>query len=159
MGDEQLGRDTHLAADPRGADPRARVTLDPDEAGRAAIYHLMNAAIGPRPVAWVSTMSADGVANLAPHSYTTVFSLEPPVVGFVSVVPVGDCFLILGEVVRVHVAADVWRDGRIVPELLQPVQRLAGSTFSRIGPTFQLPRPTYADVLAGDVARLPDGVR
>lgn len=64
------------------------------------MYHLMNAAVAPRPVAWVPTLSTDGIPNLAPHSYTTVFSLELPVVGFVSV---GDCFLVPGEVVRAHV--------------------------------------------------------
>jgi flavin reductase (DIM6/NTAB) family NADH-FMN oxidoreductase RutF len=32
----------------------------------------------------VSTVAADGTLNLAPHSYTTVFSTKPPIVGFVS---------------------------------------------------------------------------
>ncbi|MGH8974926.1 MAG: flavin reductase family protein, partial [Acidimicrobiia bacterium] len=77
----------------------------------------------------------------------------------VEVVPVGNCFLVLGEVVRVHVATAVWRDGRVDPELLQPVLRLAGSMFARLGPTFSLTRPTYDDVLAGRVARLPEDLR
>ena len=61
------------------------MVLDPADTGVAGMYHLMNAAIGPRPVAWVSTRSATGVLNLAPHSYTTVFSIDPPIVGFVSI--------------------------------------------------------------------------
>src|SRR5215218_5782133 len=68
-------------------DPRPRVTIDPAEFGAQGMYHLMNAAIAPRPVAWVSTISAAGVPNLAPHSYTTIFGTDPPVVGFVSVGP------------------------------------------------------------------------
>ena len=39
----------------------------------------------PRPIAWVSTRSAAGVDNLAPHSFFTVASADPPVVSFTSV--------------------------------------------------------------------------
>ncbi|GGG53966.1 flavin reductase [Kocuria dechangensis] len=38
----------------------------------------------PRPIAWVSTLSAAGVDNLAPHSFFTVASTTPTVVQFVS---------------------------------------------------------------------------
>jgi flavin reductase (DIM6/NTAB) family NADH-FMN oxidoreductase RutF len=94
--------------------------------------------------------------------------VRPPRVGeapvsfetrLVEVVPVGNCFLVLGEVVRVHVATDVWRDGRVDPQLLRPVLRLAGSMFARLGPTFNLARPTYDDVLGGRVAQLPEELR
>ena len=43
------------------------------------------------------------------------------------------CQLILGEVVRVHVATDIWVEGRIDPALLNPVTRLAGSEFAFMG--------------------------
>jgi len=202
--------------EPSSADDDARVFA----AGE--MYHLLNAAIAPRPVAWVSTVDANGAPNLAPHSYTTVFSTNPAIVGFVSVgrkdslnnaeatrefvlnissisliqrlnttaanfppeedefdwagltrvpsdvvrpprvgeapvsfetrvsdiIPIGNSFLILGEVVRAHVAEHVWRDGRIDPALLDPVLRLAGSMFAHLGETFEIPRPTYKDVLA-----------
>ena len=210
-----------------------RITIRPDSVPAAgpddqaqafssgAMYHLLNAAIAPRPVAWVSTISAAGIANLAPHSYTTVFSTDPPIVGFVSVgrkdslnnaettgefvlniasqallerlnltaanfppeedeiawagltntpsdivraprvgeapvsfettlhaiVPVGNCHLVLGRVLRVHIAEAIWRDGRIDPRLLNPVLRLAGSQFAELGAVFELRRPTYQDVL------------
>lgn len=39
----------------------------------------------PRPIAWVSSLSADGVGNLAPHSFFTVASARPPIVQFTSV--------------------------------------------------------------------------
>lgn len=48
-------------------------------------YHLMTATIIPRPIAWVSSRSADGVDNLAPHSFFTVASADPPIVQFTSV--------------------------------------------------------------------------
>ena len=36
----------------------------------------------PRPIAWIATRSADGTANLAPHSYFTVAASDPPSVAF-----------------------------------------------------------------------------
>lgn len=50
-----------------------------------AVYGLLNSVVVPRPIAWVSTRSAAGVDNLAPHSYFTVAGVEPPVVQFTSV--------------------------------------------------------------------------
>ena len=57
----------------------------PEELGQPATYHLLNAVIAPRPIAWISTVSASGTFNLAPHSYTTVVSQDPPIVSFVSI--------------------------------------------------------------------------
>ncbi|HNV10963.1 MAG TPA: flavin reductase family protein [Propionibacteriaceae bacterium] len=48
-------------------------------------YQLLTSTIVPRPIAWVSTRSASGVDNLAPHSFFTVASVNPPVVAFTSV--------------------------------------------------------------------------
>lgn len=57
-------------------------TTDPGERG---LYFLLTSMIIPRPVAWVSTLAPDGTANVAPFSFTTVLSAEPPpVVCFVS---------------------------------------------------------------------------
>lgn len=61
-----------------------RRSYDPSELG-AAIYPLLTSIVVPRPIAWVSTRSADGVDNLAPHSFFTVSSVDPPVVQFTSV--------------------------------------------------------------------------
>jgi flavin reductase (DIM6/NTAB) family NADH-FMN oxidoreductase RutF len=48
-------------------------------------YRLLTALVVPRPIAWVSTLSAEGVGNLAPHSFFTVASARPPIVQFTSV--------------------------------------------------------------------------
>jgi flavin reductase (DIM6/NTAB) family NADH-FMN oxidoreductase RutF len=48
-------------------------------------YRLLNSVVVPRPIAWVSTTSAEGVDNLAPHSFFTVSCTDPPVVQFTSV--------------------------------------------------------------------------
>lgn len=49
------------------------------------IYTLLTATIVPRPIAWVSSRSADGVPNLAPHSFFTVASADPATIQFTSV--------------------------------------------------------------------------
>lgn len=48
-------------------------------------YRLLTAVVVPRPIAWVSSLSAAGVPNIAPHSFFTVACVDPPVVQFTSV--------------------------------------------------------------------------
>ena len=62
-----------------------RRDYDPAELGAAAVYPLLTSVVLPRPIAWISTRSADGVDNLAPHSFFTISSVDPPVVQFTSV--------------------------------------------------------------------------
>jgi flavin reductase (DIM6/NTAB) family NADH-FMN oxidoreductase RutF len=40
------------------------------------------ALIAPRPIAWISTLSAEGIANLAPYSFFNAFAQEPHYIGF-----------------------------------------------------------------------------
>ena len=61
-----------------------RLDLDPAELG-AALYPWLNSVVVPRPIAWVSSRSADGVDNLAPHSFFTIAGIDPAVVCFTSV--------------------------------------------------------------------------
>ncbi|MCW2715065.1 MAG: flavin reductase [Frankiales bacterium] len=61
-----------------------RRDFDPAELG-GDVYPLLTSVILPRPIAWVTTRSASGVDNLAPHSFFTVSSVTPPVVQFTSV--------------------------------------------------------------------------
>jgi flavin reductase (DIM6/NTAB) family NADH-FMN oxidoreductase RutF len=206
------------------------VTLDPaDVAG--GMYHLLNAAIAPRPIAWVSTIAADGTFNLAPHSYTTVLSPNPPIVGFVSVgqkdtlrnvrsagdfvyhiadeslaerlnrsaadfppeisefdwagltpiasdyvisprvaeAPIAfeaklveikqiaqtNNFLVMGEIVRVHVSEAVMFGTRIDPAKLRALGRLAGSGFAHLGELFSMERPTYGGLLDANAKPFP----
>jgi flavin reductase (DIM6/NTAB) family NADH-FMN oxidoreductase RutF len=48
-------------------------------------YRLLTALVVPRPIAWVASLDADGVGNLAPHSFFTVASVRPPVIAFTSI--------------------------------------------------------------------------
>lgn len=43
---------------------------------------IFNAIVAPRPIGWVSTVGADGRANLAPFSYFNGISATPPMVMF-----------------------------------------------------------------------------
>jgi flavin reductase (DIM6/NTAB) family NADH-FMN oxidoreductase RutF len=45
-------------------------------------YRLMLSVVAPRPIAWVSTLGADGTPNLAPYSFFTGVSGKPPTVMF-----------------------------------------------------------------------------
>src|SRR5207342_1941181 len=42
------------------------------------------AAIAPRPIGWVATLSADGAVNLAPYSFFNAVSGAPPMIAFSS---------------------------------------------------------------------------
>jgi flavin reductase (DIM6/NTAB) family NADH-FMN oxidoreductase RutF len=54
-------------------------------AGHGLRHDPFNAIVGPRPIGWISTVSATGVANLAPYSFFNGLCYTPPLVGFSSV--------------------------------------------------------------------------
>ncbi|WP_328917534.1 MULTISPECIES: flavin reductase family protein [unclassified Streptomyces] len=62
-----------------------RIDFDPGQTDSRAFYRLLTSVVVPRPIAWVSTTSAAGTDNLAPHSFFTVSCVSPPVVQFTSV--------------------------------------------------------------------------
>jgi len=53
--------------------------IDPDHLDRRAAYKLMISVIVPRPIAFVSTVSAGGRPNLAPFSFFNGVSSRPPI--------------------------------------------------------------------------------
>jgi flavin reductase (DIM6/NTAB) family NADH-FMN oxidoreductase RutF len=53
------------------------VILDPATLERAVLNRLMNGLVAPRPIAWVSTIGAGGMPNLAPFSFFNAFSFHP----------------------------------------------------------------------------------
>ncbi|MTV24558.1 flavin reductase family protein [Nitriliruptoraceae bacterium ZYF776] len=194
--------------------------LEPRDWGTRDVYFLMTGLVIPRPIAWVSTRSADGVDNVAPHSYFNVVSNDPPHVVFSSTgekdtlrnvrasgefvvnlvdgslveamnatatdtppdvsefdafgverapsttvapprvaaarahlecrlvheLPLGNGNLVVGEVVHLHIAREIWRDGRVDPVAFDPVCRLAGTRYATLGEVFQLPRPRWDEV-------------
>ena len=64
-------------------------TLDPAQIAPNDIYKLMIGMIVPRPIAFVSSVDVAGIRNLAPFSYFTGCSTNPPVVCFCAAVRSG----------------------------------------------------------------------
>ena len=52
--------------------------IDPADLDTHSVYKLLVGAVVPRPIAWVSSRSHDDILNLAPFSFFTVASREPP---------------------------------------------------------------------------------
>jgi flavin reductase (DIM6/NTAB) family NADH-FMN oxidoreductase RutF len=55
--------------------------LDPRDLSAEQAYKLITGIVVPRPIAWVSTLSASGGVNLAPFSAFTFLSPKPPLLG------------------------------------------------------------------------------
>lgn len=187
-------------------------------------YKLLIGTIAPRPIAFVTTESAEGAINAAPFSFFNIVSSAPPLLsvsvqrrhgeqkdtarnaiakkGFVihitdeqnvegvnetaatlapdeseldrthftvieseklkipavqeakvrfectleRHVPLGEkevimTDLLIGRIVCMHVAEEVYDDGKIMYEKLQPVGRLAGNDYAKLGEIFSLIRP------------------
>jgi flavin reductase (DIM6/NTAB) family NADH-FMN oxidoreductase RutF len=62
-----------------------RLEISVAEQPPGSIYPWFTASLIPRAIAWVSTVSATGADNLAPHSFTTVAGVNPPTLCFTSV--------------------------------------------------------------------------
>lgn len=58
------------------------LTLDPKELPIPKLHHYLLGSIGPRPIAFASTIDKDGNRNLAPFSFFNVFSANPPILIF-----------------------------------------------------------------------------
>ena len=52
--------------------------------GHRLKHDPLNAIIAPRPIGWISSISAAGQVNLAPYSFFNAFNYTPPVIGFAS---------------------------------------------------------------------------
>lgn len=53
--------------------------------GTGLPHDPFNAIVGPRPIGWISSLSATGVPNLAPYSFFNGFNYRPPLIGFSSI--------------------------------------------------------------------------
>ncbi len=54
--------------------------FDFSQTGAAERYKLMSAAITPRPIAWVTSLSSEGTINAAPFSFFNMMSSDPPLI-------------------------------------------------------------------------------
>jgi flavin reductase (DIM6/NTAB) family NADH-FMN oxidoreductase RutF len=58
------------------------LTINPKEIEVPKLHHYLLGAIGPRPIAFASTIDEDGIRNLSPFSFFNVFSANPPIMVF-----------------------------------------------------------------------------
>lgn len=56
--------------------------IDPRDLTTNDCYKLLIGCVVPRPIAWVSTVSEDGISNVAPFSYFTAVCNNPPTICF-----------------------------------------------------------------------------
>jgi flavin reductase (DIM6/NTAB) family NADH-FMN oxidoreductase RutF len=201
------------------------ISIDPTAQSERDIYKLLIGSVIPRPIAFVTTLTVNGVLNAAPFSYFSIVSSNPPLlsvsvqrkqgamkdtarnaidrkelvihivdeaivhavnetaanlppheseVARTGLTPIAStmiavpgvseakvrmectleqaialggsaetpaCDLLIARVVRFHIADDLYENGHIEPLRLNPVSRLAGSTYSTLGTLFSLERP------------------
>lgn len=58
------------------------LTLDPKDLPIPKLHGYLLGAVGPRPIAFASTIDKNGVNNLSPFSFFNVFSAAPPILIF-----------------------------------------------------------------------------
>ncbi len=58
------------------------LTIDPKEVTTAKLQTYLQSAIGPRPIAFASTLDKKGKPNLSPFSFFNIFSANPPILVF-----------------------------------------------------------------------------
>jgi len=219
---DRFGKGISMAAS-HDAPPRVLdrpLEVAPADWKQRDFYLLMTALVVPRPIGWMSTISAGGVRNLAPYSYFNLMGSDPFYVAFgstgvkdtltnvretkqfvaniatmhllekmnftsgdfprdedefgwagltpvpsakvspprvgeakahlecelVQVVTDGNTNIVLGRIVHAHVDPSVWKDGRVDAQLLDPICRLSGSAYGRLGDIYRVERPYWKDV-------------
>lgn len=204
------------------------MNIDPQKQTFKENYKLMIGSIVPRPIALVSTVSAEGINNVAPFSFFTGITSQPPTVCFaptrrgtdgqpkdtlknirdtgefvinvvneaiagamnnaatefppeydefsetgltpgaglivkaplvaespvsfecklIQIIEIGEAragggFLVIGEIVMFHVKDELLHNGRIDTALLNPIGRLAGAEYTKLGERFTLQRKAF----------------
>ncbi|MFD1094807.1 flavin reductase family protein [Salegentibacter chungangensis] len=58
------------------------LSINPKEVSTGKLHKYLLGAVGPRPIAFASTIDEEGNPNLSPFSYFNVFSANPPILIF-----------------------------------------------------------------------------
>jgi flavin reductase (DIM6/NTAB) family NADH-FMN oxidoreductase RutF len=58
------------------------ISIEPHEVSGVQLQSYLQSSVGPRPIAFASTVDANGVPNLSPFSFFNVFSSNPPILIF-----------------------------------------------------------------------------
>ena len=83
------------------------IDINPQELPIPKLHQILLGAIGPRPIAFASTVDAEGNHNLSPFSFFNVFSANPPILIF-SPARSG----------RTNETKDTYKNVKIVPEVV-----------------------------------------
>jgi len=62
--------------------PDKYYSFEPNDIAMPEVHKFMLGGISPRPIAFVSTRSKDGIDNLAPYSFFNAFGANPPYLAF-----------------------------------------------------------------------------
>lgn len=83
----------------------------------AELYNIILNCVGPRPIAWVSTLSSSGQPNLAPFSFFNCVCVDPPLLAFAAGLrPAKNAGATVGE--AAGVAKDTLRNVRETKEFV-----------------------------------------
>ena len=74
--------DAHWDALPQTDDILDGMNVRPANLSHSELYGLILNSVAPRPIAWVSTLSASGQPNLAPFSFFNCVCVEPALLAF-----------------------------------------------------------------------------
>jgi flavin reductase (DIM6/NTAB) family NADH-FMN oxidoreductase RutF len=58
------------------------ITIDPKSIETSKLQGYLQGSVGPRPIAFASTVDKNGTPNLSPFSFFNVFSANPPILVF-----------------------------------------------------------------------------
>jgi flavin reductase (DIM6/NTAB) family NADH-FMN oxidoreductase RutF len=61
---------------------KSMISIDPKSIETAELQGYLQSSVGPRPIAFASTIGVNGVPNLSPFSFFNVFSANPPILIF-----------------------------------------------------------------------------
>ena len=58
------------------------ISIDPKSIETAKLQGYLQSSVGPRPIAFASTIGVNGIPNVSPFSFFNVFSANPPILIF-----------------------------------------------------------------------------
>lgn len=91
--------------------------IDASELDAKQAYKLLIGSIIPRPIAWISTVSAEGIGNLAPVSFFTVVGRKPPRVSL-SIQPKSDGVTLKDSFVNIRDTGEFVTNMATLPQAL-----------------------------------------
>jgi flavin reductase (DIM6/NTAB) family NADH-FMN oxidoreductase RutF len=90
------------------------ITIDPDTLSPRDAYRLLISCVVPRPIGWTSTLSLEGIPNLAPYSFFNGVGGNPPML----MIACGPRRLATGEIIPKDTLHNIQQTGEFVVNLV-----------------------------------------